>query len=102
MSGNDCGLDVAAAIQHVTKHLLQARERSLPGNVVGWTNLFGCDQAEGAANGLRRVMERGLERDLGVMQPVGVELNFGAAGAAAEEIDGAALADHFNGPLPGF
>ena len=48
------------------------------------------------------MVERGFESHLGIVQAVGVELHFGAAGAAAEEIDRAAFADHFDGPLPGF
>src|SRR6267142_5930499 len=35
------------------------------------------------------------------MQPVGIEFDFGAVGASAEEIDGAAAAHHFHRPLPG-
>ena len=36
------------------------------------------------------------------MQAVGIELYFGPAGTAAEEVHRAALTDHVHGPLPGF
>src|SRR5260370_22842880 len=47
-------------------------------------------------------MARGLQSDFRVVQAVGIELNLAAFGAAAEEIDGAAFADHFCGPSPSF
>src|SRR5258708_25910602 len=100
MPGDDGGLDVAAAVQHVAEHLLQTRQWSLPGDVVGGTNLFRCYQSESAAHGFGSVMERSLERDLRIVQPVRVELDLGAAGAASEEVYGAAFAHHFNRPLP--
>src|SRR5271169_3321676 len=94
--------DVAPAVQHVAEDLLQARQRGFASNVIGGANLLGGDQAEGPAHGFRRVMERGLERDLGIMQTVGIELHFRPAGTSAEEVHGATFADHFNRPLPGF
>src|SRR5271168_5524790 len=102
MAGNDCRLDIATAVQHVAKNFLQARERGFAGDVVGRAYFLGRDQTEGAAYGFRRVMERGLQRDLGVVQAAGIELNLGSAGAASEEVYGAAFADHLDGPLPGF
>ena len=102
MAGDDCGFDVAAAVQHVAQNLLQARQRRLSGDVVGGANLFCRDQAEGAANCFRRVVERCFQSDFGVVQAIGLELHFGSTGAAAEEVDGAAFADHIDGPLPGF
>src|SRR5580658_9007258 len=100
MAGNDGGFDVAAAVQHVPQHFLQARQRSLAGDVVGGANFLGRDQAESAAHRFRRVMERGFQRDLGIVQAIGIELHFGPAGASAEEIYGAAFANHFYRPLP--
>src|SRR5579862_213034 len=102
MAGDDCGFDVAAAVQHVAQNLLEARQRRLSGDVVGGANLFGRDQSEGPANCFRRVVERRFQCDFGVMQAIGFELHFGAAGASTEEVDGAAFADHVDGPLPGF
>src|SRR4029077_8915699 len=102
MPGDDGGLDVSAAVQHVAEHLLQTRQRSLPGDVVGGTNLFRCDQSKSAAHGLGGVMESGLKGNLRVMQAVGVELDFGTAGAASEEVYVATFAYHFNRPLPRF
>ena len=102
MAGDDGGFDVSSAVEHVAQNFLQTGERGFAGDVVGGADFFGRDQAEGAADGFRRVMERGLERNLGIVQTVGIELHFGTAGASAEEVNGAAFADHFDGPLPGF
>ena len=102
VAGNDGGFDVASAVQHVAQHLLQAGERSFAGDVVRGANFFGCDQSEGAAHGFRRVMKRGFQRDFGIVQAVGIELHFGSAGAPAEEVYGAAFANHLDGPLPRF
>src|ERR1022692_204162 len=99
---DDGGLDVASTVQHVAQHFLQAGERGFAGDVVGGADFFGGDQAEGAAHGFRRVMERGLERDLGIVQTVGIELHLGSAGASTEKVYGAAFANHLDGPLPGF
>src|SRR6266849_372046 len=102
VAGNDGRFDVAAAVHHVAKDLLEARQRGFASDVVGGANLFGGDQAKGTANRFRRVMERGLERDFRIVQAIGIELHFGAAGASAKKVYGAAFADHFYCPLPGF
>ena len=102
MAGDDCGFDVAAAVQHVAQNLLEARQRRLSGDVVGGANLFCRDQSEGPANRFWSVVERRFQGDFGVVQAIGLELHLGSAGASAEEIDGAAFADHVDGPLPGF
>src|ERR1035437_3173055 len=92
MAGDDCGFDVATPVQHVTQNLLQTRQWRFPGNVVGGTNLLGRDQSEGPANCFRRVVERCFQRDLGVVQAVGLKLHFRSTSAATEEVNGAALA----------
>ena len=102
MAGDDCGFDVAAAVQHVTQNLLQAGKRSLPRDVVGGADFFGRDQSEGPANRFRRVVERGFQGDFGLVQAIGLELHSCSTGAAAEEVDGAAFADHVDRPLPRF
>jgi hypothetical protein len=43
MAGDDCGFDVAAAVQHVAQNLLQARQGGLPGYVVSGPNFFSRD-----------------------------------------------------------
>src|SRR5579864_3959432 len=101
VAGDDRGLNVAPAVQHVPQNLLQARQRRLSGDVVGGANLFGRDQSEGSANRFWRVVERRFQRDFGVVQAIGLELHFGSTGASAEEIDGAAFPDHVDSPLPG-
>ncbi len=45
-------------------------------------------------------MERGFQREFGIMQPIGIELHLGAAGASAKEVHRAALAHHVDRPLP--
>ncbi len=54
-----------------------------------------------AAHG-RCVMEGGAQRDVAVVNAVGVERDVGADGASAEEVDGAAFAHHLDGFFPGF
>src|SRR5580700_1798925 len=61
LSRDDRGFNVAVAIQHVTQHMLQSRERRLSGNVVRTLNLLFRNQGEGFADRFRRVMERGLK-----------------------------------------
>src|SRR5256885_11192915 len=45
-------------------------------------------------------MEGSFEGDLRVVEKLSIEFHFGTAGASAEEIDRAALANHVNRPLP--
>src|SRR5947208_16145626 len=102
VSRNDGRLDLPTSIQHVPQDLLQARERRFSGDVVGGPNLLGRDQSKRPADGFRRVMKCRLQGDFGVVQAIGLQLNLGAAGAPAEEIHGAAFADHIHRPFPGF
>ena len=44
--GDDGGLDIAVAVQHVAQDLLQPRQRRLAGDVVGRTNLLLGNQSE--------------------------------------------------------
>src|SRR5689334_23796410 len=73
MSRDDGRFDVAVAVQHVTKHVLQARKRLLAGDVIRALDLLLGDQRERLAHRFRGVVERRLDRDLGVMQAVGIE-----------------------------
>ena len=57
---------------------------------------------ESLTNQRRSVVETGFAGELGIMQQVGVELDFGSAGAAAEEVDHAAAPQQANGELPDF
>src|SRR5579863_9408325 len=92
MPGNNGGLDIAATIQHVMQNLLQPGERCFASDVVGRTNLLLSNQRERFAHRLRRVMKSRFERDFRVVQPIGIELNFGAGGASAKEVNRASLA----------
>src|SRR5579864_7555300 len=92
--GNDGGLDIAIAVQHVMKNLLQPGQWRLAGNVIGRTDFLFRNQSEGSAHGFRRVVEGRLQRDFRVVQPVGVELHLGAGGAAAKEVHRPALTHH--------
>ena len=100
-SRDDGRLDVAVAIEHVPQYLLQARQRRFAGDVVGPLDLVLADQGERFAHRLRRVMERGLQRQLVIVQALRIQRDRGPAGATAEEVDGAAFAHHVDGPLPG-
>src|SRR6266478_6114611 len=99
---DDRRLDIPVAVQHVAQHIVQARKRRFAGNVVGAANFLLGNQTEGPAHRLRRVMECRLQSDFGVVQAIGVQLHLSSRGATAEEIYRAALANHLNGPLPGF
>src|SRR5580692_10375960 len=99
---DDRGLDIAVAVQHVMENLLQPGKWRFAGNVIGRSNLLFGDQREGSAHSLRRVMEGGFQRDLRIVQPVGVELYFRAAGATTKKVYRPAFAHHVNGHLPGF
>ena len=60
-----------------------------------------ANQFERLADVSRGVMEAGLAGDFGVVQQGGIQVHLALIGAAAEEVDGAAAADHVDGPLPG-
>src|SRR5882724_2587274 len=100
VTGNNGGLDVTGAVQHMAQDVLQFGERRLAGYVVGGLNLLLSDQFEGATDRVRGVMERRLEGDLGIVKPVGVNLHFGACWAPTEKVHGAAFAGHVDSPLP--
>src|SRR5690348_1925786 len=72
LSRNNRGLDVPVAIHHVLQDLLQPREWRLARNVFRGTNLLFRDQGKSFAHAVRRVVERRLQRYLGIMQAVGV------------------------------
>src|SRR2546421_4538947 len=46
-------------------------------------------------------MEGGLQTQFRVVQPVGIQFHFGAAGASTKEVDHTASTNHLHGPLPG-
>src|SRR5205085_8458934 len=100
MSGNNCGFYIPVSVQHMSKNLLQARQRSLPGYIVGRTNLLFGNQTKGAAHRVRGMVERSFERDLRIVQTIGVELDLGPGGASAKKVNCASLADHLGRPLP--
>src|SRR5438552_17811083 len=72
MPGDDGSLNIAVAVQHVVQHLLQARQWRFSRNVVVAPDFAFRDQGKGPPHRLRSVMERGFQRDLGVVQAVGV------------------------------
>src|SRR5260370_39462173 len=78
VAGNNRGLDVASAVQHMAQHVLQARQGSLSGDVVGGTNLFRRNESEGSPDSLGRMVKRRLQGDLGIVQAVGIPLHLGA------------------------
>src|SRR5260370_7691826 len=86
----------------MAQHVLQARQGSLSGDVVGGTNLFRRNESEGSPDCFGRMVKRRLQGDLGIVQAVGIKLHFGSPCTAAEEIHGAALADPLHPPPPRF
>src|SRR5260370_3505848 len=102
VAGNNRGLDVATTVQHVAQHVLQARQGSLSGDVVGGTNLFRRNESEGTTDGLGRMVKRRLQGDFRIVQAAGIKLHFGAARTAAQEIYRAPPANPSHGPLPRF
>src|SRR3954469_2029018 len=84
VAGNDGGLDVTGAVQHVPQDVLQLGERGLASDVVRRLDFLLGNQLKGAADRVRRMVERRLQADLGVMQTVGVDLDLGTGGASAE------------------
>src|SRR5664280_75036 len=94
MSRNDRGLDLATALYHHLEYLRQSRQRHFARDVVGALDLPLRDQRERLSYHLRRVMERRLQRDLRVVQPLGVELHLRPLRASAKEVHRAAFARH--------
>src|SRR5882724_530671 len=101
MAGNDGGLNLAAPVQHLLQNLFQLGKRRFPSNVIRALDVLVRDERKRLAHGLRRMVERTLDRDLRVMQAVGIQFHLGAAGASAKEVHYAAAAHHVHGPLPG-
>src|SRR5437868_14998301 len=75
VSGNNGGLDVAVAVQHVPQYIMQARERSFAGNVIRASHLLLGNQSESASHRLGSVMERRLQGNFRIMQPIGIQLH---------------------------
>src|SRR5919201_5680424 len=68
--GNNGRLDIAVAVQHVSQHMLQAREGRFARDVIIAANLFLRDQRERPAHCFGRVMERGLQRYFRIVKPL--------------------------------
>src|SRR5438067_9353326 len=100
MARDDGRLDISIPVLHVTKHMLQPRQGGLAGDVVSRTNFLFRNQCESTAHGFRRVMECCLERNLRIMQTVGVQLHLSPAGTTAEKVYRTAFTHHLNRLLP--
>ena len=83
------------------EHRGQLAQRNFGVDEVAGADFAARDGVERLADEARRVVERGLDGDLGIVQRRGVELHLRAPRAAAEQIDRAAAAHHLQGPLPG-
>jgi len=59
-----------------------------------------ANQSERLPDVSRGVVEAGLAGDFGVVEQGRIQVHLALVGAAAEEVDGAAAADHVDGPLP--
>src|SRR5690349_21209366 len=86
---------------HVLEHRGEVAQRYFRIDEIPGANLAAGDRLHGLANKTRRVMKSGLDRDFGIMQRRRIELDARALRAAAEEIHGAAAANHLHRPIPG-
>src|SRR5215510_15633578 len=100
MTGNNGGLDLIAALQHLLQDLLQLGEWRFSGNVISTLDFFLSNQCKRFADAFGSVMERRLKCELRIVQAIGVQFNFCAAGTASEEVHRASATDHIHGPLP--
>jgi hypothetical protein len=87
--------------EHLAEEVGNIEERGPAGDVLGCLETAAGEQSEGGAAGRGRVVKAGFEGEITVVETVGVECDAGAGGWAAEEVDGATLADDVDGPLPG-
>src|SRR5947199_4140823 len=95
-------LNSSVTLQHMPENLLQASKRCFTSNVIGGANFLFRDQIECPTHCLRSMVEGGFQRDLRIVQAVGIKLDLGAAGASAEEVHGATFTNHVDSQLPGF
>ena len=90
------------AVHQLLKDAIEFVEVSVAGDEGAGLEAAAGNQVERLAADGRRVVEGGAQRDVAVVNAVGVERDVGAHGASAEEVDGAAFAHHFDGFFPGF
>src|SRR5438067_11331668 len=100
MAWNNGGLNFARAIEHATQDLLQARERSFAGHIVGTLDLFLTNERKSPSHHIWSVMEGSLQCDFGIMKAGGIKFDLRSRGAAPKEVDGPTFANHIDGPLP--
>src|SRR5689334_13801303 len=85
---------------HVLENAGKIGERNFSGDEIAGAHFAARDGVERFTNETRRVMESRLDGDFRIVKERGIELHLRAARAPAEEIHAAALANHFDGPLP--
>src|SRR6202453_3592350 len=83
---NDSRLDVVGAILQAAQDGFQLRQLCSAGDVFAALETPAGKQVEGPAASGGRVVKARLERDVVVVQPISIDLDLGAGGAAPEEV----------------
>ena len=91
-----------AALHQLLKDAVQLVEMSVAGDKSSGLKAPAGNQIERLAADVRGVMEGGAQRDVGVVNAVGVERDVRAHGASAKEVHRPALAHHFYRFFPRF
>jgi hypothetical protein len=87
-------------VREVAQDLRQTAERFFMVHDVASSHGAISNELKGTANVVRSVMKAGFAGDFTVVQQVGIERHFSAAGATTEEINSAALTDELSRELP--
>src|SRR5579884_158170 len=98
----DGDLNGAVAVEQRGQDTRQFGKRGALLNEFPRRNVAFGDQAQGSADGLRRVVERALDGQFIVVDAVRVQGDGGIGGAAPEEADGGGFAGDEKGRFPGF
>src|SRR5712675_2721481 len=93
-------LDFAAARFHFFEGVREVRQANLFGYEVVGQDIAAANGFESFANEARRVMERGDELDLRIVNGGRLDFHARSGGQATKEIHHAATADHGQGLLP--
>src|ERR1700722_10197359 len=98
---NDRRLDVVGPILQATQHRFEVRQLRPAGDVFAALESPARQQIKGLPARGWRVMETRLERDVVVVQPIGIDLHFGPGRTAAKKVNRSPAPNHIDSPLPG-
>jgi hypothetical protein len=101
-SGYDGGFDFGGPLHQFFKDAVKLVEVGATGDEGASLEISAGDEIESFAAHRRGVVERRAQRDVAVVDAIGVEVDVGADCAATEEVDCTAFADHLNGFFPCF